>query len=129
MSFTPKVFYQTEFQGNRVTMNLGRLKRRDLMKLTPHISAEGKMDFKSTMGFLEVMGGILPSYVTDFDLEIESTKISFEQVIEEVFFMELMTSISMQLFSLAGISEIDSKNSGVPLVESTMASSGTNPSK
>lgn len=106
-------------------MKLGRLKRKDLMKISPHTTSEGKMNFSQTMDFLEVMAGILPDYVSDFAMMIDGTIVPIEQVLEEAFFMELMSDISMKLFSIAGIEKVEEGNSGVPPEESTAASSGT----
>lgn len=119
-----------EFEGDTPTMALGRLSRKDFLKLTPFFpekSQEGdglvKMTPSENVDFMEAVCAVLPRYVTDFAglCDADGEELDFKTVLSETYFMTLVNDVVNKLFdhSNMGKKEDDLKNSGDQLENDT----------
>ncbi len=119
--FTPTVLYKTRFDDDEITVTLRRLKRGDLTKLAPvileHQDDEGNVTPEGQLKVLDLMTALLPKYVERIDgLLIEGAQAQIKDIIDEVYFTELLTYISTELFNISKLAEDEVKNSVGPLV-------------
>ena len=100
-NFTQSVVYETEFDGDKLTCTLRRLKRKTFLKLAPYV-VDGGMDQKKIMEFLEELGDEFFEYV-----EIEGLKdshgvaLTAQDVFEETYFITLMAELLGQLMVIS----------------------------
>ena len=128
--FTPLVSYETEFEGDRITMNLRRLQRKDMQKLTPYMHAEDggtKITFSDQMEFSNMAMDLLPVYVSNFQGLTNSAgePMSIESIIDEVYFSSLLQELVVEIFSISRLSGEDAKNSEAPSPEDSKVSPTT----
>lgn len=113
-NFTPLVQYSTEFDGDKLTMNLARLKRKDMLKLTPYVmdaeTGEGKINMTE---LIDVASGFIHEYVSAFEglTDARGNVLKFQDVVDEVYFMGLLSDIITKVFEISNITEADVKNS------------------
>ena len=121
-NFTPTVKFETEFEGDTVRMNLRRLKRGDMMKLSPYLTTEtgGAID---GMQLMDISAGFIRDYVFDFCglTDAEGSELPFTAITDEVYFLGLISEIITRLFEISNMGEGDEKNSGVQPSMSTVA--------
>ncbi len=120
--FTPLVSFETEFEGDRITMKLRRLQRKDMQKLTPFMHAEDgetKVSFTSQMEFSGMAMDLLPEYVSEFKglTDSEGNTMTIEAILEEVYFTSLLQELVVEVFSISRLSGDDAKNSEAPSPE------------
>lgn len=107
-NFTPTVPYETDFEGDTVTMQLSRLKKGALLKLAPHIKGElnkdGEiiMEFEDQTELLTLLDETLIGAVNNFNgLKTGDGKhIPLEEMVKEGYFMSLSADILGQLFKI-----------------------------
>ncbi len=116
--FTPTAEYSTEFEGDTVTMKIGRMKRADQQTLVPFIGdvdehGVAKMTFKDQAVMGNAMMELLPKYVTDFAglKDASGDAITLKDAIEEVYFQGLISQILAELLVLSNIGKLDAKKS------------------
>ena len=104
--FTPLVKKEYEFEGDKVVVNFRRLQRGDMIKLMPLIQKQRDAGDKGMR--LEVIGefmteisDMVPKYVTGMSglTAEDGTEISVETMAAEVYFLDLQTSIAMDLLN------------------------------
>lgn len=98
-----KAFTRTyEFDGDNISVEFTRLKRKDAMTLAPYITDGGedvKVAFKDQLEFLNAASEILPTCIVKFrGLTIEGQLISelhedFKLIFSEIYFMELLSDM------------------------------------
>lgn len=118
-NFTPLVEYKTNFDGDNITMQLQRLKRKDIMKVAPYLNGdigedgEMTMSFENQIQFAEVMAEVLPGSVKSFIglKDTEGNAIDIGNAIEEAYFQDLISEIMGKLFAISKPSEAELKNS------------------
>jgi hypothetical protein len=122
--FTPLVKFETSFEGDKVVIQLRRLKRKAMMKLTPFLTegdeGDGKLDEMAIMG---VATEILPEHVASFKglFQADGTEITFKEAIEESYFMGLITEMIQELFRISKLDEDDAENSqGQPVTSASV---------
>lgn len=108
-NFTPLVPFAIDFDGDHITMDLCRLKKKTMLKIGPHFDGEKGEDGKIVLAFedqkqlLIMMEGILPEYVSNFDgLKMkDGTKILLEMALEQSYFMILTSAILSKLVEIS----------------------------
>ena len=116
-NFTPKVKFETGFDGDQISMQLRRLKQVDAVKVAPYMIPENdgtvKMSFENQLKFTEVMLDLLPNYIEDFQglFDADGNVISLEDAIAETYFQELIGRIAGRLMAISSPEENEGKNS------------------
>jgi len=128
-SFTPTVTFETTFEDDVITMDLRRLKRKSMMKLSPYMDTEGN-GVIAEMELMDVATDMLPGYVTNFAglKDANGTLIPFDKMLEEAYFIPIMSAILGKLFDISQLAKGDQGNSqGQPktLPEAQVLSEGT----
>lgn len=108
--FTPTVKFTTEFDGDKITMTLKRLTRKQLHTCSPIM--ENLDSFEKKLEYLDVMAKLLPDVVSDFQgLVIQGKEVSLDIILQEGFFGPLIDEISGELFRVSFHQEEDVKKS------------------
>ena len=117
-NFTPVVHFETEFDGDHVSMDLIRLKRGTMIKVAPYLKGkfvDGKitMTFDDQAKFSEVMADVVPVSVKNFSglKAQDGTEIKLEDAVDETYFNELIGEIMGRLFAISKPTENEIKNS------------------
>lgn len=107
-NFTPKVKFTTEFDGDTISMELARLKRKHVVALSPFMKesdAEGNttMSFEDQAKFAEALTGVLPEVVFNFSgvTTSDGQPVSLETVISEAYYNGLVVLITQELFAIS----------------------------
>lgn len=116
-NFTPLVKFSLEFEGDSISMDLRRLKREAILKLSPYLTTneQGKvtgLSFEDQTKFTNVMIEILPSYVTNFSGLVDAigNLISLEDMIQEAYFQSLVSHIVSKLLLISSPDGGEEKN-------------------
>ena len=117
--FTPTVLYKTRFDDDEITVTLRRLKRDDLAALAPvilsHRDDKGEVTPEGQLKVLDLMTSLLPKYVENIKgLTIQGNEAQIKDIVDEVYFTELLTFISTELFNISKLAEDEIKNSDGP---------------
>lgn len=110
--FTKKVTFETEFEGDTVSLKLARLKRKDMMTLSPFMPDGDQVGSAQTMDLMDVATNLLPDYVSDWvgPTDEDGNELSLEDVMEEMYFLELISAIVTKLFEASNMGTADAKN-------------------
>ena len=111
--YTPKVTQQFEFDGDTVTVEFNRLKRKHLLVLSPHMTDDAdKLTFEDQVKFTEVAAEIMPECVISMTglTDIDGNTISIETVTEDAYFVKLVSDIMGAIMSHSFMSEDEAKN-------------------
>lgn len=122
--FTKTVAFETEFEGDHITMTLARLKRKTMLALSKYMpdtqdgAAVGALD---SMQLLDVAANELTEYVTEFRglKDSDGNALTFAEVADEMYFLELVSDIVAKLFEISNMGAKDAKNSPGQLSTST----------
>ena len=129
--FTPSVNFTLEFDGDTIDVTCKRLKRKDMIKLSPYINVDEdggvKMSFESQMKMFDVMSNLLPEYIIKFDglTQSDGSKIDIKGALAESYFNSLTGDLISNLMRISSLSEEESKNSDVQLAESSAGTERT----
>ncbi len=109
-NFTPTVPFSVEFEGDTITMDLRRLSRKGMMTLSPYVT--GKVGALDEMAILDVSVNLLPGHITNFKgLKTETGEdITVAQMVEESYFLMLMSEIISKLFEVSSMGVKGGKN-------------------
>ena len=116
-NFTPLVEYKTTFDGDDITIQLSRLKRKHFLTIAPYITKdvdeEGnlEMSFEDQAQFAEVMAQIIPECVKSFNGLVMKTgePLDINVVVVEGYFQNLMGSIMAELLQISKPTEEEGK--------------------
>jgi hypothetical protein len=109
--YVPQVRFETEFDGDQISMNLQQLRRGTFMDWMPFLS---KMDPETqqlspadTIELITHASIAVTEYVTDFSglKDAHGNAVDIKTVCEEVFFMELVSEIIMKLIEISGVGQ------------------------
>jgi len=116
-NFTPLVSKEYEFDGDKVVVSFTRLRRKDMLKVLPafkKIQDSNQVEGEPmTEGFAEGINDILndvaeliPNYVKEFTglYDTDSTPITIETVVNELYFAKLSGMIVTDLIKESGVS-------------------------
>jgi len=114
--FTKRITRTYKFDGDVLTVEMDRLKRKDALSIMPHLPKmedDGetlKMDQKQQAKLMEVSGDILQKYlVTIIGLTMDDKPVTSEEAIillfDQSYFMELQSDILSDLFTASFNSE------------------------
>jgi hypothetical protein len=112
-NFTKDILFTTEFEGDTVSLRLARLKRKDMMTLSPHMPDAGeKVGAVQSMDLMDVALALLPKYVTEFKgpKDADGNELSLEDIMEEMYFLELVSRIVTHLFEASNMGADEAKN-------------------
>lgn len=111
-SFTPLVKFEVQFENDTIIMNLRRLKRKAMMKLTPYMTKDGDGALDE-IELMNVSADMLPEHVVDFKglFTKNGMVITIEEMCEEAFFITLQADIVGEIFKISSLQEDDAKNS------------------
>jgi hypothetical protein len=114
--YSPLVNFETEFEGDTVKMQLKHLSRKTFLGWMPYFSkvekiddGEGntvvKLDEETTLNLVNDAADILPQHVKDFKglKDTNGDPVSIDVVIEDVYFMELVSEIVVKLIEMARV--------------------------
>ena len=112
-NFIPSVRYTTQFEKDEVFMQLSSMKTKDMAKLAPFMKEDGNVSTVESMEIMRVGAEILPGYVDNFGglTDANGSNVSFETVLEQVYFIELVSDIMAKLFDISRMSVKDEGNS------------------
>lgn len=118
-NFTPTVKYETDFDDDHIVMELSRLKRKGILKISPFLAGgvqdDGtiKMSFEDQAQMATVMAEILPEHIRNFEglKDADGNSINIDTVIDEAYFRDLVGEIMGVLFRISKPSENEVKNS------------------
>ncbi len=118
--YTNKVKFETEFEGDKITATLSRLKRKDFLKMLPYMKRDddgnSAMTEEDEIKFMSIASDILPGYVVTFYglVDNDGEVIEFTTVCNEVYFMSLTSLFVNKLFEISNMGkDIEIKNSDV----------------
>ena len=100
--FTPLVRKEYEFQGDTVKIAFKRLTRRHVLGLMPKVNAMQDDDGGAAQNeMVNDLIDLLPEYVVEFEgLKDENGEpIKFDTVVAEMYFIELVTDIGLDLMN------------------------------
>lgn len=107
-NFTPTVPFTTNFDGDTVSMDLARLKRKHVIIVAPFMKGVAKdgtavIEFGTELSYSNAMIKILPEVVFNFNglVTADSTLISLEDAINETYFSALIGAIMSKLFLIS----------------------------
>lgn len=109
-NFTPKVPFATDYDGDKVTMNLKRFKKETIVKMSPYLmdnptETDGtvRMAFENEIELTKMMDDILPEQIEDFKGLVmpDGTVISLKEAMDEAYFMPLFKRILGKLFDIS----------------------------
>lgn len=113
--FTPTLHYETEFDGDKITCEMRRLKRKHMLELISVLksesSAAGETEAKLTSmsQLAEAASRILPECLVDKKLsglkDKDGNALSLDQIIEEAYFAPLIVKLVMFLFANSSIAK------------------------
>jgi len=114
--FTKSCPYETEFEEDKITMNLNRLRRADMMVLMPFMNEAGKGEVKVDVDLMNLASDLLPNYVENFKglKDEDGNPVTIETVCDQTYFMTLAGEIIAELFNISKLGDEDSKNSDKP---------------
>jgi len=125
--FTARVHFTTEFDGDTVSMQLGRLSTRHIMQMMPHfedaLDSENKPGLKfalnSELEVSRVATEFLPEYVYDFSglKDSDGNAVSLETAISAWYFNQLISSILRKLMEISKPSIEEADALGKPSVD------------
>jgi hypothetical protein len=107
-NYVPTVRFETEFEGDIISMELRQLTRKTFLDWTPFLSKmddEGKLSEEDTIKMVNVAADILPEYVSDFKglKDANGNPISIETVSTEVYFMDLVSILVTKLMEISQV--------------------------
>jgi hypothetical protein len=115
--------FETEFDGNTVSMDVKPLKRGAFLRLLPVLdmfqaAASNASDTQRVADFDTVMGAIgkfLPEYVKNITgFEVDGRPPTIQDIIDETPFARLCTDVIIELTRISTLSAQESKNSEGP---------------
>ena len=112
-NFTKDILFTTEFEGDTVSLKLARLKRKDMMLLSPHMPNEGEnVGAVQSMDLMDVAMSLLPKYVSEFKgpKDSDGMPLTLEEIMEEMYFLELISRIVTKLFEASNMGAAEAKN-------------------
>jgi len=106
--YTPMVEFQTVFEEDTVTMKLKQLSRKTFLGWMPYFSktdAKGNLSPEDTLLLVNEAADILTEHVVDFKglRDVNGDAIALEIVVEEVYFIELVSLIVMRLIEICQV--------------------------
>lgn len=120
--FTPSVFYETEFEGDKISMRLSRLKRAHMMKLVQLLDIDKEtrqVSEGSIIKCVDYLADELPGYIQDFKglKDEDGNAITLQEVINEGYFLYLLSDIVGQLMHISKLGKVMPSNSEEPQAE------------
>lgn len=117
--FTPDFKHEVEFDGDKVTFVLRRLKRSHMQVLAPYIktNADGemKLTFPETMELMGAATQVLPDVVKSMEgLTIQGRPATLDEILDETYFMNFLGGVMGVLIQNSTMRAEDEKNSAAP---------------
>lgn len=115
--FTPTLHYETEFDGDKITCEMCRLKRKHMLELISVLKSESSVvaasqteaKLTSMSQLAEAASRILPECLVDKKLsglkDKDGNALSLDQIIEEAYFAPLIVKLVMFLFANSSIAK------------------------
>jgi len=123
--YTPTVRFETVFENDTVTMDLKQLSRKTFLGWMPYFSKtdeDGKLTPEDTLNLVNEAAEIIPSHVVDFKglRDANGDAISLKTVVDEVYFIELVSQIVMRLIEICQVGKgTEVKSEELPEASST----------
>ena len=106
--FTKNFTVIKEFDGDTITVNMSRMKRKDAMKLAPFMNKAADSDvatmtFEDNMQMVDAAADLLPKYINSITgLVIDGVEVTkdselFKTMLEEIYFLELVSELISEL--------------------------------
>ena len=114
--FVKSKYFETEFEGDTVSMRIKPLKRKHMMELAPFMPEDNDADNMGTldsMNMLDLGAKMLPGYLEDFKglKDDEGNALAVEDIVEEMYFLNLVSEIMTEVFQISGMSPKSAENS------------------
>lgn len=129
--YTPTFSSQKEFDGDQVSVEFRRMKRKHMMLIASksEINADGKSVIRGTPDeLLDTMASVIKECVVSVDLlDANGTAVSIDTIIEDLYFFDLAMWMLNELMSNSRIAKNgdDEKNSvALPADQREAAASG-----
>ena len=109
--FSPTVHFETEFEGDAVSMDLRSISREDFFKWMPYfdkIDDEGNLPQAESLKLVNDSAGMLPRYVDNFRglKDTGGVEVTMQQAVDTVYFMGLVTVILMRLIKISQVEKV-----------------------
>jgi len=112
-NYTRNIVKTFEFDGDSITVEFSRLKRKHLMALSPFLSDDGAMKFSDQMEMINAASEFIPELIQSFDglKDSNGDVISLSEVLEESYFTPLVSDILSAIMDVSFLNQADVKNS------------------
>jgi hypothetical protein len=114
-NFTPTVSKTYKFEGDTITVEFSRLKRMDVLMMMPKVQQAAALQIEKDEAGAATLNNevlndlltVLPDYVKKFDgLTYENGEpIKFEDAVNEMYFIDLITDIGMDVMNSSMVVE------------------------
>jgi hypothetical protein len=114
-NFTPTVSKTYKFEGDTITVEFSRLKRMDVLMMMPKVQQAAALQIEKDEAGAATLNNevlndlltVLPDYVKKFDgLKYENGEpIKFEDAVNEMYFIDLITDIGMDVMNSSMVVE------------------------
>jgi hypothetical protein len=125
MDYKSKKIDEVEFEGNKITIEVSRLSRKDMVHLMPFLpqpddTGEVKVDLIEGTELADKIADILPPYVTIIDgITLDGELPTFEQLANDAYFINLVASVSTVVFQFSFPGNDSEKKSELGLTEAS----------
>lgn len=126
--FTQSVKKTFEFDGDTVAVSLARIKRGQMLQLSPHIPGEGEAaSAEQNLRLLEEASKFLPEVLKGFSglADANGDNISLETMMDEAYFQPLLAEIISAWLETSAVSADEVGNSDAPAGAGTEESGRT----
>lgn len=110
-NFTRSLTHELEFDGDNIKITIKPLKRKDLLKLTPHVPTD-QTNQEQLFKFVEAAAPILPDYIESIEgiKDANGEDVPLEHIIEDVYFIQVASQILGWLFDTCAVGKEQEKN-------------------
>ena len=94
-NFTKSLVEKFNFDGDEVTVTFTRLKRKHLISLAPHMTADGNIAFSDQVKFMDAAAEVLPDIITSMTglKDSDGNALTVEDVVNETYFVGLVSDL------------------------------------
>jgi len=129
-NYSPLVKFETEFEGDKITMQLDQLTREVFLGWSPYMNLmdeDGNLDQEMTLKLVNESASMIPQFVKDFRglKDANGDAIPLQTVVDKVYFIEIVTVIIMKLIEISRMGkgveaeEVEGKSEGPSQEHST----------
>jgi len=123
MGFTTTVLKEIDFDGHTIRVVHRRLKRKEAIKLAPHLpqsEEEAKDGLLENLVLLDKVAEVMPDVVVSISgYDVDGRDITIQDVCEEAFFTPVLGQLFQSVWSNSFVKADEAKNSNAPQAEAS----------